>query len=415
MSFSFSQSQEQNFQEKFKFYHISEWENGMEFYVEKQKYSSSLKKIKEYHPKGKGKIKSLADFEGKIFTFKRHEERIVKCPKGKCKRVYSIFENDNQEYEFNEFIGSLEELKTAQIFDYINEMVFYEDYKKALDLFLNKEFYLVKNICYDYLSKVNKPITINKIEVNDTENPVKIFFTINETGKEKSVELRLSGTNSRYPCSTTGYSICNFDEYFVTEEVYLKRQKDIQIKKEEELLALEKEEKEQLAKEEKEKQERLAKEEKETKEKWIQIKSDCKYSKNEVDEFSGIKKIYTEMYNLNHPSYSIGEINIELQKNGSSKYIWFHTNNDLGCSSSYDNNKSYVKVKLENGVIVTFYHIGKTDCSDFSLFAKLTSTDILKLKKSPIKSIRLSGTDYYHDVKSVEWKTFFIDKIDCIK
>jgi hypothetical protein len=46
---------------------------------------------------------------------------------------------------------------------------------------------------------------------------------------------------------------------------------------------------------------------------------------------------------------------------------------------------------------------------------KFSEKDIINLKKSPIKTIRFNGDKYYHDIKTVPWKTFFIDKLDCIK
>lgn len=145
------------------------------------------------------------------------------------------------------------------------------------------------------------------------------------------------------------------------------------------------------------------------------ISKKCHYYKNEIDEFNGTKKIITEIYGLD--DYNTGEyrqIGVGLQKVGNEKFIRFYSRKDLGCASSYKNDRSFVKVKLENNQIVSFYHFGDTDCGDFSIIARLTQSDILKLKKSPIKSIRLSGTKYYHDIKKVEWKTFFIDKLNCI-
>ncbi|MFL0093635.1 hypothetical protein R5N98_02875 [Tenacibaculum maritimum] len=142
----------------------------------------------------------------------------------------------------------------------------------------------------------------------------------------------------------------------------------------------------------------------------------CHYYKNQKDEFTGDYKKYTETYNLDDFSTSIyGEVRIELRKLNNSKFVWFHLNQDLGCAVSYKNKRSFVKIKLKNNQIVSFYHFGDTDCGDFSIVANLTNSDISKLKKSPIKSIRFNGTEYYHDIKTVIWDTFFIDKLDCIK
>lgn len=145
------------------------------------------------------------------------------------------------------------------------------------------------------------------------------------------------------------------------------------------------------------------------------VRSKCDYDKNIVDEFTGEKKVFLKKYNLEtYGSYYNGELSLELRRSGNSKYIWFYSNKDLGCVSSYKANRASVKFKLENGVIVSFYHFGDVDCSEFSIIANLTAGDISKLKKSPIKSIRLSGSKYYHDITNVKWKTFFIDKLNCI-
>ena len=114
-------------------------------------------------------------------------------------------------------------------------------------------------------------------------------------------------------------------------------------------------------------------------------------------------------------SLSIGEFSVELRKIDNSRYIRFHSNENLGCASPYESKKSYVKVKLENNDILTFYHIGDINCGDFSLFATFSQSDLSRLKKSPIKTVRISGTDYYHDIDSLEWDKFFMDKLECIK
>ena len=106
---------------------------------------------------------------------------------------------------------------------------------------------------------------------------------------------------------------------------------------------------------------------------------------------------------------------IRLKRYGSSKTFVIGYSGDLGCASPYSTNPSFVKFKLENGDIITFYHKGDIDCGDFDLLGKLSANDITRLKKSPIKSVRLSGTDYYKDFTDLFFKDFFIKKLDCIK
>lgn len=139
----------------------------------------------------------------------------------------------------------------------------------------------------------------------------------------------------------------------------------------------------------------------------------CSYSQNEKDEFSGVTRKNTKFYYLDN--YSYGYLSIQLRRYGNSKVVIIKSAHDLGCTSPYSNNRSTVKFKLENGDIVTFYHFSDIECGDFELWGKLTTKDIYRLKKSPIKTVRLSGTEYYHDFKDLLFKDFFIKKLDCIK
>jgi hypothetical protein len=135
----------------------------------------------------------------------------------------------------------------------------------------------------------------------------------------------------------------------------------------------------------------------------------CHYDRNEIDEFDNIKFMQTEYY------FVSPKLLISLSKVGNSKYVYFGLDSDLGCASPYNNDRSYVKVKLENNDILTFYHSGDIDCAEFTLKGKLSNSEILRLKSSPIKTIRLQGTKYYHDEINFDFNDFFIKKLKCIK
>nr|WP_299488680.1 hypothetical protein [uncultured Allomuricauda sp.] len=141
------------------------------------------------------------------------------------------------------------------------------------------------------------------------------------------------------------------------------------------------------------------------------LKNECQYETNEKDEFTGKTRKYTEFYKLK----PLGELDIQFRRYGGEQFVIFRTYQDLGCASPYSNSRSFVSVKLENNEIVKFYHRGDIDCGNFRLAGRLTAADKTKLLRSPIKIIRLSGTEYYHDVENVEWNDIFIDKIKCIK
>lgn len=136
----------------------------------------------------------------------------------------------------------------------------------------------------------------------------------------------------------------------------------------------------------------------------------CDYEKNEKDPFDNIFKKYTNFYEV--AGYSL---RLQLRKNNSESYLVAKSYLDLGCSSPYENDRSYMEIKLLNDKILTFYHRGDIDCSGFRIFARITNNEIHSLKQSPIKSVRLSGTDYYNDIENVDFKNFFIDKLKCIE
>ena len=123
----------------------------------------------------------------------------------------------------------------------------------------------------------------------------------------------------------------------------------------------------------------------------------------------------TVFYNIDEFENYKSELGISLRKYGNQKMIQIISDIDLGCTSPYSSSLSYVQFKLKNGVIVTFHHKGDIDCGDFDLLGQFTENDIIKLKKSPIETIRLSGTEFYHDFKNIFFKDLFIKKLNCIK
>lgn len=142
--------------------------------------------------------------------------------------------------------------------------------------------------------------------------------------------------------------------------------------------------------------------------------NDCSYYTNEIDEFTGKKVIKTKFSSLNSYKSKKPLIEIMLRNINNKKSIIFATNKDLGCAIPYKKNRSFVKVKLVNDEIVSFFHGGNVDCGDFTVIARLTENDIKKLKQSPIKTIRFSGKKSYYDAKEVDRPNFFIENLGCI-
>lgn len=141
----------------------------------------------------------------------------------------------------------------------------------------------------------------------------------------------------------------------------------------------------------------------------------CHYTRNEIDKFDKVKIVETDYYPIQSDNESKYYFAMKLKKYAGRKYIYFSLDSDLGCVNPYTSDRSNAKILLENGNIITIYHSGDVNCSgDFTLLGALTQGNIINLLKSPIKSIRLEGTNYTRDLNDIEYKEFFIDKLNCI-
>jgi len=148
-------------------------------------------------------------------------------------------------------------------------------------------------------------------------------------------------------------------------------------------------------------QERQAKKEREEKQ-----KHECAFTTNEVDVFDKVKIIRTSA------QWIADGLHITLYARGTKKEVIFSAI-DLGCTSSYKNNRSWVKVMLENNDVLTFYHSRELDCGSFELWGNISNSEIIRLKESPIKAIKMEGTEYNHTITEFDWPTFFIDQLKC--
>lgn len=142
------------------------------------------------------------------------------------------------------------------------------------------------------------------------------------------------------------------------------------------------------------------------KEKEFILKNECAYTINEVDIFDKVKIVRTSA------KWIVGGLHIELYSKGGKKKVIFSAI-DLGCTSPYKNNRSWVKVMLENDDVITFYHSGNLDCGGFELWGNISNSEIARLKQSPVKAIKMEGTEYNHTITDLDWPTFFIDQLKC--
>ena len=141
----------------------------------------------------------------------------------------------------------------------------------------------------------------------------------------------------------------------------------------------------------------------------LKLRKTCHYTINEYDEFYKQATIRTEPYRISE------NLTIELYKQGRNTNIFFNLSKDLGCASYLSNNRSTVKVTLENNQTITFYHSWNIECGEFNFKGRLSNSQIMKLKYFPIKSIRFRGTEKTHEITNIDYKVFFIDKLKCIE
>ncbi|MDC0909480.1 hypothetical protein OAQ21_05100 [Flavobacteriales bacterium] len=137
--------------------------------------------------------------------------------------------------------------------------------------------------------------------------------------------------------------------------------------------------------------------------------SDCKYWKDEVDDFTGDVKRYTKNKLVGKSKYS--SLSIELRRFDKSYLMYVKYSGDLGCVSS----RSTIMIKLLNGEMINLTNFGDIDCSDMNMYFKLPQSTIDQLLKSPIEKIRVQGTEYYSDIEKMILPNYFIENFKCIK
>jgi hypothetical protein len=141
----------------------------------------------------------------------------------------------------------------------------------------------------------------------------------------------------------------------------------------------------------------------------MKFRDSCHYQINEYDRFYNITTIRTEPYSLGN------NLTVELYRQNRKINVFFNYTGNLGCASYLPNQRSSVKVTLENNQTTVFYHSWDIECGEFLFKARLSNAQISALKKSPIKSILLRGTKDSKAISFIEYKEFFIDKLKCIE
>lgn len=159
-------------------------------------------------------------------------------------------------------------------------------------------------------------------------------------------------------------------------------------------------------------------------------KSDCKYETREVDDFSGQVKLRTKRIEIGRAKTK-DRFHASLARNGDYNFFMIKSiTADLGCMVSM---KSSVQLKMADGEILEFIHIGDTDCSDGAPFRaflvegeleglkdselmQLQEETIRKLKSKPVNLIRVKGSEYYADIiLDKEGEAFFMKNLPCLE
>jgi len=141
----------------------------------------------------------------------------------------------------------------------------------------------------------------------------------------------------------------------------------------------------------------------------LKFRDSCHYQMNEYDRFYNIRTIRTDAYDIAE------NLTIELYKQGLKTNVFFNLSESLGCASYLPNQRSSVRVTLENGQVVSFYHSWDIHCGEFLFKANLNKAKISSLEKSPIQSILLKGTEGSKELINITYKEFFMDKLKCVE
>lgn len=196
--------EEQFVETNFPFIHMSNWKRGMRFMVEPDKYGlETTLNLKPYLSKELYSDELMyKDFEWKIFSFVKLEERQVPCKDGPCLHIYVVLDCEGKLFEY-EYFDDIKEMRTSDIFTNINNLVYLDEIDKAKELLINKMLYILKPLwlkekdgksgVYGFHQKF-VPVEIVNIGLGNPDGPCKMIFKT-ESNEEYFLDVRFSGTN----------------------------------------------------------------------------------------------------------------------------------------------------------------------------------------------------------------------------
>jgi hypothetical protein len=160
------------------------------------------------------------------------------------------------------------------------------------------------------------------------------------------------------------------------------------------------------------------------------VKSGCAYTVNEVDEFTGKRKISLEPTVIGTTSTGTN-LWLSLRRAGHLYAMFLEAKDvDLGCIRQ---NKSKVVIKFQDGQVYEFCHIDEDVCDgNLRFFSMVVPGDVSQMKNSdikglqdemvkrfketPIEALRVRGEAFYTDVELTKvGKTFFVTHMGCLE
>ncbi len=209
------------FSDQFKYLNIADWYQGMRFMVAPDlaghNSNINLSPYKSKNPYA-SRIKQ-SDYEWKVFTLSKIEERKVSCPKGTCLRTYVVFDSEGRLFEY-EYIGSKEEMRRSKI-AYIKNLVYLDEVDKAKEELLDTTLFVLTKLwmredekgfgVYTTATERFIPVRVTKIGLGNEDAPVKIVFKPDSL-EPAFLNIRFSGVNK-----ASGVFGADFDDIFSFE------------------------------------------------------------------------------------------------------------------------------------------------------------------------------------------------------
>lgn len=130
----------------------------------------------------------------------------------------------------------------------------------------------------------------------------------------------------------------------------------------------------------------------------------CKVKEQSIDEFTGKK------YTILKEGY-VGNLVAIVSKSDSSYFVML-IGRDLGCSVT---GKSKAMLKMEDGSILEFIHVGKTSCSGYTGLLLRVNNEIDALLTNRVTTVRLVGSTSQQTEQIKKGQDFIARGLTCLQ